>query len=275
MSAGFAHVQRFLRETSGITVDDDRRFFLEDRLKPVLSAAKIAGLDDLACRLHANRHSDLARTVVETMTNNETSFFRDRAFFKALSDHLLPQLFTARETTRRLRIWCAGCSTGQEPYSVAMILDDALRAHPGWRVEILATDLSRTAIERAREGLYSQFEIQRGVSVTRLLQHFRQRGEVWQVKDELRSKVTFEVQNLVSISRTIGQFDIVLCRNVLLHFDAGTRRLVLDRLSDTLADDGYLALGGAERIGDLCPALQAVSTIPFTFIRREMALSTT
>ena len=267
MSAGFALIQRFLRETSGAAIEDDKRYFVEDRLKPVLRDAGLANLDELAQALIARKHTDLAKTVAETLTINETSFFRDRALFGAMSDRLLPQLLTARETTRRLRIWCAGCSTGQEPYSIAMLVDEQMRQRPGWRVEILATDLSRPVIEQAQRGAYSQFEVQRGLPVALLLRHFTRLGESWQISDYMRAKVSFKTQNLLSLATDLGLFDIIFCRNVLFYFDGETKRRVLGRLTGLLAPDGFLALGGAERVGDLCPGLRPEPAAPFVFVQ--------
>ena len=273
MSAAFAQLQRFLRATSGIIVEDDKQYYIEDRLKPVLRAAKLADLNELARSLLADARSDLARTVAETLTINETSFYRDRALFAALSDRLLPRLLAAREATRRIRIWCAGCSTGQEPYSVAMVLDDQMRRRPGWQVEILATDLSRAVLDQAKRGLYSQFEVQRGLPVAQLLRHFNRKNDSWQISDYLRAKVTFRPQNLMSIQPNMGEFDIIFCRNVLFYFEADTKRRVLNRLSSVLAKDGFLALGGAERINDLCPSLEADRTGPFVYVHAQTSAS--
>ena len=160
MSAGFALLQRFLRETSGLCLERDKLYLVEDRLRGLLQRRGIANLDDLARMVHANPCSDLATAVAETLTINETSFFRDRTLFSAVSERLLPQLLETRRDKRRLRIWCAGCSTGQEPYSLAMVIDDMTRQLSGWQVEILATDLSRPVLDFARAGIYSQFEVQ-------------------------------------------------------------------------------------------------------------------
>ena len=273
MSAGFAQLQRFLRTTSGVVVEDDKRYYIEDRLKPILRAAEVADIDELARVLLADTQSDLARTVVETLTINETSFFRDRALFTALSDRLLPQLLAARDATRRIRIWCAGCSTGQEPYSIAMVLDEQMRRRPGWRVEILATDLSRAVIEQAKRGIYSQFEVQRGLPVAQLLRYFNRRDDQWQINDYLRAKVTFRRQNLMTIPSDMGAFDIIFCRNVLFYFEHDTKRRVLKQLSSLLANDGFLALGGGERIIDLCPPLEADRTGPYVFMHKPACAS--
>ena len=271
MSAGFALIQRILRETSGLCLEDDKRYLAEDRLRGLMRERGIAGLDELAQRLHVDRRSELADAVAEALTINETSFFRDRGLFAAVSDRLLPRLLETRRDKRRLRIWCAGCSTGQEPYSIAVVLEDMIRQLSGWQVEILATDLSRTVIEIAKAGIYSQFEVQRGLPVTMLLRHFSRHGEGWRISDHLRSKVTFRTQNLLAIPRDFGPFDLVFCRNVLFYFDAATKRRVISGLVDALAPDGCLALGGGERVGALCSDLLTEGDTPFVFRRATHA----
>lgn len=266
MTAAFARIRRFLGETSGIAVEDEKRYFVEDRLQPVLRSAGLRSLDELAQALEADRTSDLARSVAETLTINETSFFRDRALFSALNERLLPRLLATNEPTRRLRIWCAGCSTGQEPYSIAMVIDEQMRHRRGWRVEILATDLSRRVIEQARRGIYSQFEVQRGLPTALLLRHFSKTGAHWQISEYLRAKVRFEPGNLLAAPPSEGPFDIIFCRNVLFYFDGATKRRVLGRLSGALAPRGLLILGAAERPGGLCPDLQP-DAAPFVFAR--------
>lgn len=265
MSAGFALLKRFVRETSGYAVDDDRRYLVEDRLAPILRDANLSCLDDLARALYDGRHPELRRTVVEALTINETSFFRDKAFFNAFADSLLPQLIEARKHERRLRIWSAGCSTGQEPYSVAMIIDEHMRRLGGWQIEILATDLSRAVLETACRGRYSQFEVQRGLPVALLVRHFTRQGETWQISDYLRAKVSFRAQNLMSIEPGIGLFDIILCRNVLIHFGADAKKRVFAGLAAALRDDGRLVLGVAERIAGATSALLPDPQAPFVF----------
>ena len=260
MSVGFAMLQRFLRETSGFALDDDKRYLLEDRLQPILRSAKLSGLDDLANCLRNDPRSELARSVVEALTINETSFFRDRSLFNVFMDKLLPDLMTARQDRRRLRIWCAGCSTGQEPYSLAMLIDENMRRLAGWQVDIVATDLSRAVIETAKLGQYSQFEVQRGLPVAMLLRYFRREGEHWQISDYLRAKVSFRTLNLMSIPRDMGSFDMIFCRNVLIYFDVSLKRRVLSHLSGVLANDGYLALGAAETVAGLSENLLPYST---------------
>ena len=273
MSGGFAHLQRFLRDASGLALDEDKRYLMEDRLKPLLRNAKLSGLDDLIPLLQADARSDFARSVAEALTINETSFFRDRALFKTFADFLLPKLIAARANRRRLRIWCAGCSTGQEPYSLAMMIDERMRQLSGWQVEILATDLSRPILEVARRGRYSQFEVQRGLPVTLLLRYFSRVGETWQICDYLQSKVAFSPLNLMENFEDLGRFDVIFCRNVLIYFDATTKARVLGSLSDALMEDGVLALGGAERIGTLCATLKPDTGHHFLFNKEPIAPS--
>ena len=265
MSVGFARLQRFVREASGLSLDDDKRYLVEDRLRSILRDAKLGDLDELGRCLHANARSDLARSVAEALTINETSFFRDKVLFQTVADQLLPRLIADRVDSRRLRIWCAGCSTGQEPYSIAMLIDERMRQLPGWHVDIVATDLSRSVIELARQGRYSQFEVQRGLPVTMLLRHFHRSGETWQISDDLRGKVAFSTLNLMESFKGLGRFDVIFCRNVLIYFDATTKARLLGNLSDALVDDGVLALGGAERIGALCHTLKMDGDRQFLF----------
>ena len=271
MTTGFSLIRKFVAEASGLSLDDDKRYLVEDRLAPLMRQAKLSSLEDLGSLVTSDPHSDLAQAVAETMTINETSFFRDRSLFSAFTDVVLPGLIAARAERRRLRIWCAGCSSGQEPYSLAMLLDEQARKLAGWQVEILATDLSRSMIETARRGLYSQFEVQRGVPVTMLLRYFRRDGELWQISDHLRAKVAFRTQNLVAATRDIGQFDAIFCRNVLIYFDVATKRRVLANLTGALADDGCLALGAAEAVGGLSEALAAVTGQRFLFAKAGAA----
>ncbi len=270
MSGGFAHLQRFLRVASGLSLDEDKRYLIEDRLRPLLRDAKLKGLDDLALLLQANARSDLARSVAEALTINETSFFRDKALFQTFADFLLPKLIAMRADTRKLRIWCAGCATGQEPYSLAMLIDERMRQLSGWQIEIMATDLSRPILEVAKRGRYSQFEVQRGLPVTLLLRYFQRVGESWQICDYLRAKVAFSMLNLMDGFEDLGRFDVIFCRNVLIYFDAATKARVLGNLSDTLMEDGVLALGGAERVGTLCDRLKPDAGHQFLFNKEPL-----
>ena len=274
MSAGFALVQRFLRETSGLALEDGKRYLIEDRLRPIIQAANLSGMDDLARTLRCDARSELARTVAETLTINETSFFRDKSLFAAFGDSLLPDLIERRGDRRRLRIWCAGCSTGQEPYSLAMMIDECARQLSGWQIEIVATDLSRAVIESAKRGAYSQFEVQRGLPVAMLLRYFRREDEAWQISDYLRAKITFKTHNLMTSVRELGVFDIVFCRNVLLYFDVATKKRVFCNLANALADDGCLALGAAERVVGIHDGFRSDPERSFIFVKDKAHAAT-
>ncbi|MGY4803374.1 CheR family methyltransferase [Teichococcus aerofrigidensis] len=249
----FAAIAALVRTRSGIVLTPDKGYMLETRLAPILKREGVASLDMLALRLRDIRAERLARDVTEALTTNESSFFRDGKPFDHLR-RLLPGLVAARAAGHRLRIWSAACSTGQEAYSVAMILSEL-----GMRqAEILGTDLSREVVEKAREGFFTQFEVQRGLPVQMLVKHFRQEGARWQVRPELRAMTRFEERNLLGEHRSLGRFDVIFCRNVLIYFDPPTKGRVLNALAAQLAPDGVLYLGGAETVLGLTEKLVAV-----------------
>jgi chemotaxis protein methyltransferase CheR len=223
---------------------------------PLARRIGAAGLGELVHRLKSPRAETLIAEVVDAMTTNETFFFRDRIPFEHFRDTMLPALLSARGQRRQLRIWCAACSTGQEPYSLAMAVKEAGAALDGWRVDIVATDLVGGVIERARAGLYSQFEVQRGLPIALLLKYFTQVGENWQIASELRAMVKFRQLNLLRDFSALGCFDVVFCRNVLIYFDTAAKVDVLLRLSHRLEPDGFLVLGAAETVIGLTERLR-------------------
>jgi chemotaxis protein methyltransferase CheR len=222
----------------------EKAYLLETRLAPLLDREKLADLDALSAVLQAGA-SVLAREVVEAMTTNETSFFRDGWPFEHVRTRALPALNAVRPPGRPVRIWSAAASTGQEAYSLAMI---GAEAPGGRRIEILGTDIAREPLARAREGLYTQFEVQRGLPVQKLVRHFRRDGLSWRISEALRSMVVFREWNVLADLRPLGEFDIVFCRNVLIYFDRPTRMRVLDAIAGQLAPDGRLYLGGTETL---------------------------
>jgi chemotaxis protein methyltransferase CheR len=252
MNTAFDALRSFLHRTSGLSLDAEKAYLAESRLQPVMQKFGISDLDALVLRLMSNNQADLVRAVVDAMTTNETFFFRDRVPFDNFRKIMLPRLLETRKDKRRLRIWCAACSSGQEPYSLAMILDEEAQKLAGWHVEILATDLSHNAISTAREGLYSQFEVQRGLPISQLLRYFRQEGDRWRVNAHLPSRIRFEVFNLLADYRNLGSFDVIFCRNVLIYFDLATKQQVLEKMARVLASDGYLVMGAAETVVGLC-----------------------
>jgi chemotaxis protein methyltransferase CheR len=237
-----------LRQSVGISVEADKLHVFENRLASLAQARGAANVPALIESYVIHRDPSLWRDMVEAMTINETYFFRDRTPFTLFRDQMLPALIAARQAERRLRIWCAACSTGQEPYSLAMLLDEESRALKGWRIEIVASDLSETVLEAAREATYSQFEVQRGLPVSQLLRYFTRTGDRWQLNEHIRSRVTFRKMNLMADFKDVGLFDVIFCRNVLYYFDLPAKKDVLARLRRSIRDDGYLVMGAAETV---------------------------
>lgn len=250
----FEFLRKFLKERSGLMLLPTKQYLVESRLMPVVRRAKLAGIGDLVKRLQEPAAEALRVAVTEAMTINESFFLRDKIPFDRFRDTILPWLLSARAPRKRIRIWCSAAATGQEPYSLAMILDAAACMLQGWRVEILATDISHEMIERARAGTYNQFEVQRGLPVQMLLKHFEQVGDQWRISEKLRGMVQFRQMNLLDDFASLGTFDVIFCRNVLIYFDISTKIAVLERLSQVLARDGFLVLGAAETVVGLTGA---------------------
>lgn len=236
-----------LERVTGQQLVPGRRWRIETALGPVMRANGIPSLDGLASLIRADGDSSLGEEVVEALLNHETFFYRDINAFRAFAEQGLAAIAAARKKERRLRIWSAGCSTGQEAYSVALAIAGQGDRWAGWDITILGSDISRHAIERAREGLYSQFEIQRGLPVTEMITHFEAEGESWRARPALRRQVSFLRHNLFDPPPP-GRFDVVLCRNVLLYFAPERRRQVLARLAEAIAPDGILMLGAGETV---------------------------
>ncbi|WP_432548172.1 CheR family methyltransferase [Kineococcus sp. SYSU DK004] len=243
--AAFEWVCTLVRRESAIVLERGKEYLVESRLVPL---ARAAGAADVSAyvdgvRLRPDRKAQTA--IVEALTTNETSWYRDGAPFQAFATSVVPALKQARASTRSLRIWSAACSTGQEPYSLAISLADSVLAE-GWRVEIVATDLSTEVLEKAKAGRYSQLEVNRGLPAPLLVRHFTRVGTQWQVNDDIRRLVRFSQLNLTSPYTLLGQFDVVFLRNVLIYFDLQTKRDILTRVRRVLKPGGYLFLGGAE-----------------------------
>ena len=241
-------VADLLYEHTGQEITASRRWRIPAALTGVFRDLKIENLNQLVCILSTGRDPALPGRVVEALLNNETYFFRDRNYFDSLSQHVLAELAGRRADRRRLRVWSAGCSTGQEPLSLAMMLSEQRDRWRGWTIEIVATDISSRALKVARTGCYSQFEIQRGISVAEMLSHFDETKNKWKAKDDLRRMVRFEQHNLLGEPPAGGPFDLVLCRNVLLYFELATRNRALARLHASTAPDGWLMLGAGETV---------------------------
>jgi len=245
-AADYAFLTDFLRRRSGLSITSEKAYLIESRLKPVALRLGFKTAADLVRRLKT-ADEKLSRVVTDAMTTNETSFFRDKVPFDQFRDVMLPALIAARRNDSRLRIWCSAASSGQEPYSLAMIIEAT--AHlAGWTIDLLASDINAEMIERAKEGLYSQFEVLRGLPIQMLARHFHHEGGEWRVSSSIRNHVQFEVFNLLDSFEPLGQFDVIFCRNVLIYFDQQAKHDVLGRLADALAPDGYLVLGAAETV---------------------------
>ena len=245
--ADFYFIANLLKERSGLFLGPEKIYLLDSRLLPIARKHNFAGLEELFNALRLGKE-DLTAEVVDAMTTNETSFFRDQHPFDALRKQVLPGLIKRRENQRSLRIWSAACSSGQEAYSLAMVLRDDFPMLAGWRIEIVGTDLSPSILERARAGVYSTFEVQRGLPIKLLIKHFEETSNGWRVKDELRRDIRFSQTNLLHPITALGSFDIVFCRNVLIYFDRPTKSAVLERIAGRLVPDGALFLGGSESI---------------------------
>jgi chemotaxis protein methyltransferase CheR len=255
----FAFIAQFLKERSGLIITQDKMYLLETRLAAILRDNNLSGLGPLVDVLRQPGPARIKDQVVDAMTTNETSFFRDNNPFDALRKSVIPGLIERRAASRSLRIWSAACSTGQEPYSLAMMLKDSFPILGGWKVEIVATDLSPSVLERAREGLYSTFEVQRGLPIQLLVRHFDQQEPNWQIKRELRQMVNFRALNLLEDFSALGQFDVVLCRNVLIYFDQPTKTRILGAIARRIVADGALLLGGAESVFGVSDAFAGVA----------------
>jgi chemotaxis protein methyltransferase CheR len=239
---------RLLKDRSGLVLTRDKAYLLESRLLPVARKRNMKSLDELIATLRGRADGDLVRDVIEAMTTNESFFFRDVKPFDQFRNYVLPQILKTRATKKSIRIWSAACSSGQEPYSLAMILAEEKAKLQGWQIEIVATDLSTEILEKAQAGAYSQFEVQRGLPIQLLVKYFKQQGERWQIDPAIRGMVKFRCLNLLDDFQPMGHFDVIFCRNVLIYFDQPTKTTVLERIVRILPSDGYLYLGGAETV---------------------------
>ena len=249
---------RLLKERSGLVLTRDKAYLLESRLLPVARKRNMKSLDELILTLRGRPDGDLVRDVVEAMTTNESFFFRDIKPFDQFRNFILPQLMKVRANRRSIRIWSAACSSGQEPYSLAMILNEEKAKLTGWQIEIVATDLSTEILDKAQAGAYSQFEVQRGLPIQLMIKYFKQQGDRWLIDSAIRAMVKFRGLNLLDDFTPIGQFDVIFCRNVLIYFDQPTKTMVLERMARLVPMDGYLFLGGAETVIGITDKFQSM-----------------
>jgi chemotaxis protein methyltransferase CheR len=244
----YSILSNILEKHTGQTVLANRHWRIDMALKPLMRRNSVPDLQTLAALVEIDADPKLTRACVEAMVNNETSFFRDQPNFALLTGPVLDNMREHRMASKKLRIWSAACSTGQEPYSLAISILENAEKWRGWNIQILATDVSMSALAQAKEGRYSQFEIQRGLPVMQMLRHFEQDGEEWVVKDALRKMVTFTEHNMLSPSRHFGRFDVICCRNVLMYLSDEKRVQILESIAPLLEKDGLLMLGAAETV---------------------------
>jgi chemotaxis protein methyltransferase CheR len=269
-SHDFSYLANVLRRRSGIVLAEKKTHMIETRLAPVVRRFGFRDLGSLLKELHYG-HEALVQAVIEAMTTNDSAFFRDRKTFEEFRDIVLPALKLARRDTKQIKIWCTACAAGQEPYSIAMVLDDAKLADEGWQITLIATDINSQMIARAQEGIYSQFEVQRGLPIRRLVSSFTQEGANWRISDNLRRMVTFRTFNLLDSYGWLPELDVVFCRNVLMYFDHKTRLSVLDRIGEILLADGALLLGPAETTDGYTLGYTAADSAPGLFYKIKPA----
>ncbi|MGL4973828.1 MAG: CheR family methyltransferase [Bosea sp. (in: a-proteobacteria)] len=250
----FQYLRDMLHKKSGLSLTVEKKYLVESRLGSLCRRRKIDSISELVRMIRFGSTHELESAVIEAMTSNETLFFRDRVPFELFKNIVLPEALERNRTSRTLRIWSAAVSTGQEAYSLAMILDDMSAQLAGWRIDIVGTDISEEVLQKARAGLYSQFEMQRGLPTPMLLKHFTQDSDQWRISQKLRNMVQLKRLNLLEDTSSLGTFDIIFCRNVLIYFDIITKAKVMGELARRLKPEGALLLGAAETVIGICDA---------------------
>jgi chemotaxis protein methyltransferase CheR len=254
----YEYLRKLLKDHSGLDLSADKQYLIESRLLPLARKAGLADIGALVQKMKTGSGTFIAQ-VVEAMTTNETFFFRDKVPFEHFRETIMPELLRSRAARKSIRIWCAAGSTGQEPYSLAMCVKEMAAALAGWRVEILATDLSQEVLEKSKSGIYSQFEVQRGLPIQMLVKYFKQIGELWQINADLRGIVQHRQLNLLHDFAGLGSFDVIFCRNVLIYFDQDTKSNIFSRLARSSEPDGFLVLGAAETVVGLTDVFKPVA----------------
>lgn len=259
----FEFLKEFLKNRSGIVLSADKLYLVESRLTPVARDLGMAGIDELIAELKRTLDEKLKTRVTDAMTTNESFFFRDQKPFDNLRDHVLPPMIAARKAKgqNKIRIWSAACSSGQEPYTIAMMLLENASKFGDMKFEILATDLSTEIVDKAKQGAYSQFEVQRGLPIQLLVKYFSQTETAWQISADIQNMVRFQTFNLLDSYGVLGKFDIIFCRNVLIYFDQDTKGAILSRMADISRPDSALFLGGAESVIGISSDYQPVSGV--------------
>jgi chemotaxis protein methyltransferase CheR len=264
------HLAATLKTRSGLILGSDKTYLIESRLSPVARREGFANVSALLTALRTKRDEKLMAAVTDAMTTNETFFFRDKIPFDQFKSDILPALAKTR-LSGDIKVWCAACSTGQEPYSLAMLMDEARAQYPRLNLDILATDISERCLEKAQAGLYTQFEVQRGLPITMMVKHFEKVDEMWRISPKLRSSIRFKKMNLLDDLRMVGRQDVIYCRNVLIYFDLETKKRVLEQMATLLADDGCLFLGAAETVLGITDAFKPMPGMRGLYVKNVAA----
>lgn len=263
----FKFIRELVMTRSGLVLRDDKKYLVESRLKPVAGRHGLGDYHDLINIVRLRKDEGLINEIIDAMTTNETFFFRDAKPFAVFRNFVLPHIMRSNAAAKSFRIWCCAASTGQEPYTLAMILRETAPQLAGWTYDIVATDISRESLNRARSGAYTQFEVQRGLPMQMLVKYFNKKGEMWEVNSSLRALVDFREFNLLNDFAPLGFFDIVFCRNVLIYFEVSAKADILGRIAKRMATDGILFLGSAETVlgisnaFDLIPDMSGIYSV--------------
>lgn len=261
----FQTVRRLVQDFSAIVLEDGKQYLVECRLAPLVRQRKLNSISELLAGLRGDFDGELHRQIIEAMVTSESSFFRDHHPFEALKKVILPDLIERRRLDRRLDIWCAASAHGQEPYSVALLIREHFPLLAGWKIGLLASDLSREVLSRAREGRFNQIEVNRGLPAPLLVRYFKQHGTEWQLQTEIRNMVEFREINLAKPWPSLPRMDLILIRNVMIYFDVPTKKEILAKIARLLRPDGYLLLGGSETTINLDPSYRRVEPMKSGF----------
>lgn len=274
-AADFAFVAQLVRAQCGLVIEPGKEYLVRGRLTPIAQRLGLSSIHELVDRLRSSTTPGLATQVVEAMVTTETSFFRDLHPFEAIRKVVLPELIARRQATRQLRIWFAASSSGQEPYSMALLLREYFPELDQWQIQLQATDFSQEMLERSRAGRYSQIEVNRGLPTHLLLKWFRQEGVSWELDDRIRSLVSFTPLNLAHPWPAMPPWDLVFMRNVLIYFDVDLKRTILRNVARVLSPDGFLLLGGAETTLTLVDSFQRIEIAKSSFYQRAQSTGLT
>ncbi|MDC7694118.1 MULTISPECIES: CheR family methyltransferase [Asticcacaulis] len=267
------HLAALLKQRSGLILGSDKTYLIESRLAPVARREGFANVGALLTALRTKRDEKLIYTVTDAMTTNETFFFRDKTPFDQFKSDVLPAL--AKSRTGDIKIWCAACSTGQEPYSLAMMMEESRAQFPRVNLDILATDISERCLEKAQAGLYTQFEVQRGLPIQMMVKHFEKIDEMWRISPKIRQAVRYKKLNLLDDLRSVGRQDVIYCRNVLIYFDLETKKRVLEQMATLLADDGFLFLGAAETVLGITDVFKPMAGMRGLYVKNQASAAPT